>query len=130
LKDLLPSDGAIHFVRFNNYAGYSFHLSRHRDFDRFLDACEFPEFEFIDPDLEGLRADLKEHTTEFVGLIGQNTWRLREDTEGRSSVPPEWADDEPERFDHVVNQIHGATTRICDTYDSLVRLARRRLAIE
>jgi hypothetical protein len=128
LKEVLPSDSSIHFIRFNNYAGFSFPLDQHKNLHDFLRACEFPEFEFIDPDLEGLRGTLRKTVEEFVSMIGMNTWRVP-GTEGRNSVPSEWEDQQPERFEEVVNRLHDLTTQICDTYDSIIRIARIRLGI-
>ena len=129
LKELLPSDGSIHFIRYNNFAGFSFRLADLSDLDNFYHACEYPEFEFVDPDLEGLRADLRQHISELLGMIGLNTWPLNEPGERRNSVPPEWEETQPERFREVVGKLHQLTTHICDTYDSIVRLARVRLVI-
>ncbi len=129
LKEILPSDGSIHFIRFNNFAGFSFPLTQLGDLDRFVYACEFPEFEFIDPDHEGLRADLHEHIRAFLQMIGVNTWPLKEPGERRNTVPPEWEYEQPDRFDKVVDELHQLTSRICDTYDAIVRLARRRLGV-
>jgi hypothetical protein len=129
LKEVLPSDGSIHFIRFNNYAGFSFDLDNHKDLDRFIRTCEFPEFEFVDPDLEGLRANLREQVQEFINVIAVNTWPVDRPNTHRNTVPPEWEYQEHERFENVVSRLHSLTTDICESYDSIVRLARHRLGV-
>lgn len=128
LKEILPWDGSIHFVRTNNFAGFSFPLDRIDDLDEFLWECKNPTFEFIDIDLEGLRAQLQAQILSFLHVIGYETFPTRNPE--RNAVPPEWEDEQPEHFLKVVNQLHGTGEQIGDTYDSLVKLSRRKLGIQ
>ncbi|MBU1183060.1 MAG: HNH endonuclease [Proteobacteria bacterium] len=124
---LLPWSGSLHFIRYNNFAGFSFQLDRLNDLYRFYDECENPAFEFIDADLEGFKVALFSHIKQFLHLVAYETFPAG--TAGVNSVPDEWEDTQPERFDRVVKQLHDSAGSICDTYDALVKLATRKLGI-
>lgn len=128
IRAILPSEGVIRFIRFNNYAGFSFKRSRHDQLYEFMHRCENPEFEFMDADLESLKATLSDKISEFAGVIAFSTFTLDGNRE-YSWVPPEWEVEQPQRFWDVVNHIHRLTKEICNTYDSLIRLGRRKLGV-
>lgn len=125
---LLPWNGSIHFIRHSNFAGFSFDLDQLNDLHKFHYECESPSFEFIDSDLEGLRASLNSCVSEFLRLIAIETFPTHT-VAGWNSVPEEWQDEQPERFERVVKDIHAAATNVCEAYDDLVRLATRKLGI-
>jgi hypothetical protein len=126
LGNLLPWSGSIHFIRSNNFAGFSFKLEDLDDLYGFYEECENPAFEFIDADLEGLRVSLLTHIKEFLHMIAYETFPV---IAGVNSVPEEWEDEQPERFMKVVKQLHSSAEKICDTYDAIVKLATRKLGI-
>ena len=117
----------MHFIRHNNFAGFSFGLDRLNDLYEFIHECESPSFEFIDPDLEGLRVALRGYIQEFTSLVAFETFPTN--TVGWNEVPEEWDDEQPERFEKVVNGLHDTAEGACDSYDALVRLATRKLGI-
>jgi HNH endonuclease len=124
---LLPWNGSIGFINTNNFAGFSFECSSLRDLNDF-DACnEDPGWEFIDPTLEVVRATLAQHVSRFLGLIAVNTFPTH--NSGRSSVPQEWEDQQPERFANVVQDIHETAQQCVDSYRTLIREGRHRLAV-
>lgn len=125
LVRVLPWDGSLHFIRHNNFAGFRFELERLKDFNKFEYECESPSFEFMDPDLEGLRVSLRGHILEFKRSIEYETFST--DTIGWNSVPAEWEHEQSERFEKIVNGLHNAAKLVCDSYDSLVKLATRKL---
>lgn len=125
VQRLLPWDGTISFVRHNNFAGFSFRLEKLDDFSRFRMELEDPAFEFMDADLEALRAELVAAIRRFDKVIAFETFPTH--NSGMNTVPPDWETDQPERFERVVPEIHGSTQQICDTYDELVKVARRKL---
>jgi hypothetical protein len=127
LVKVLPWDGSLHFIRHNNFAGFFFNLDRLNDLHEFEHECENPSFEFIDPDLEGLRVALREHIREFTHLIAYETFPTNR--AGCNAVPEEWEYEQPERFDRVVNRLHDAAKEACGTYDALVKLATRKLGM-
>jgi hypothetical protein len=122
---LLPWNGSISFVRTHNFEG-SFHSSDLVDLDSFLAEREDPAFEFIDPDLEGLRATLAAAIQTFRLLVGQ--WTFRAFTLGDRSVPAEWEEDTPERFQQAVGELGRSADIVCENYDQLIKMARRKLS--
>lgn len=129
LKQLLPWEGAVNFARTNNFAGFSFPLSKLDHFYSFLHQCEDPYHEFLDADLEGLRGQLISDIVKFVELIGTNTWPVKGSTD-RNSIPEEWEYEQPERFNRVVGELHSLGNSIADCYSTIVRESRRRLGVQ
>lgn len=126
IKALIPWTGAISFIRTNSFAGFAFRRPNMEQLDEFLNACGNPSFEFIDPELEALRATLRDEADEFANAISEECYYL----EGRShlmSVPQEWEHTQPKRFSNAVKRIHGAAAKTVDAYDTLMRSARRKL---
>ena len=122
---VLPWNGSLHFIRHNNFAGFSFELERLNDLYDFEYECESPSFEFIDPDLEGLRVSLRDYIGEFTRLVAHETYSAH--TAGWNAVPEEWQDEQPERFKSAVKGLHDAAEGACESYDALVKLATRKL---
>jgi hypothetical protein len=127
LVNVLPWDGSISFLRTNNFAGFSFDLSRLDDLHEFEYHCKNPAFEFIDPDLEGHRAKLYSLIDEFTWTIATDTFSTN--TAGRNWVPEKWEVEQPERFRKVVEMLHSTAKQIVETYGSLVKTATRKLGI-
>lgn len=124
---VLPWDRSISFIRINNFADFSFELARLDDLYEFKHHCKNPAFEFIDPDLETLRAKLLELIDSYTRIIGLQTFPTH--TPGWNSVPQEWEDEQPERFDRVVTELHDKAGLIVDTYGALLKTATRKLGI-
>ncbi len=127
LVAVLPWEGSISFIRTNNFAGFSFELSRLDDLYEFEHHCKNPAFEFIDPDLEGHRAKLHALVSAFTTTIMTETFPTR--NVGWKSVPEEWEDEQPERFRQVVTTLHETAKQIIETYSSLVKTATRKLGL-
>jgi hypothetical protein len=127
LVKVLPWNGSINFIRTNNFAGFSFETSGLDDLHEFVYYCSNPAFEFIDPDLEGLRANLVYLINDFTLAIATETFPTH--NFGRNSVPPEWEIEHPEAFDRAVSKIHSTAKQVVDAYDSFVRTATRKLGI-
>ena len=127
LVRVLPWDGSINFIRTNNFAGFSFDLARLDDLHEFEHHCKNPAFEFIDPDLETLRASLFGGVDEFTRTIAIETFPTH--TSGWNAVPDEWEDEQPERFSRVVNKLHRDAARIVEAYGNLLKTATRKLGV-
>lgn len=128
IKDeLLPANGSIAFIREYNFAGFAFRNDYLEDIYTFEYEFTKPDFEFIDTELEAVLTKLKRHTTDFISLIGKNTWRINNPNINANTVPPEWEIEQPERFREVVREIHDSTYAICVNYDLLIRIGRRKL---
>lgn len=126
IREVLPSTGSIAFIRKHDYAG-SFHKDDHQDFQEFLTFCDRPEVEFLDSDLESLRARLVESVGSFIRALGANRFPTHE--KSYYSVPSEWEWKEPERFRSALEVIHKGADQLCAAYDELIRSGRRRLGI-
>lgn len=129
IQALLPSTGSIEFLRHHDYAS-AFPIDSHRDLREFYHQRERPEFEFIDADLEGLRAELISHASDFLLAITSYAFFSKTRTSPQfAEVPREWSYDKPEEFKEAVDKLNGAAERFCETYDRLIRLGRRKLAM-
>jgi hypothetical protein len=151
IRELLPSGGAIRFMRFHDYAG-SFRLSEHDDLEEFLYQCEKPEFEFLDTDLEGFRVKLAEQIKKFVHMLGDYTFPLRRTDELWNRLPPEperdfelighlrtiaeneedfqkMMDEQRKHLRQAREEMNSLANEICSTYDEFIRLGRRKLGV-
>lgn len=127
LVEILPWDRTITFLRTHHFAGASFKRNDIKDISEFVYQCENPAFEFIDPDLEGLKLQLLEYVNEFTQCVGIETFPTH--NVERNEVPPEWEYEQPERFKRVVDTLNNTADLICETYDDLVRTATRKLGV-
>jgi len=125
LRELLPSNaGAISFIDQFNMAGFPF------DSDRLIPLYHFRydwnnvEHEFLDPELEAKRAKLLSLVKEYLTEIGFSTFPT---DSGRQTVPPEWEEEQPERFDRVVASLHDKAGKIVEAHQDLFRAARSAL---
>lgn len=127
MLDVLPWNGSVSFIESNNFAGFSFELSRLDDLYEFEHHSRNPTFEFVDPDLENLRAALTAAIQKFTALIAVETFPTN--SSDRNSIPEELESEQPERFHEVVSAIHGTAATIIDIYKSLIRTATRKLGV-
>ena len=125
LIEIMVKSGSIDFLRTNNFAGWSFERSQLDGIQQFL-SLNGPEYEYIDPDLEALRAAFRKACSTFMACVATNTFVVG--NAGRQGVPEDWETDQPERFDRVVNELHTGADTLCTAYDELVRSARKKLS--
>lgn len=85
------------------------------------------EYEFLDPELEAARREFADAARRFTRGVSLNTWVMHR--EGYSSVPLEWQETQPDRFDGVVAEIDENAEKVENAYAQSVRLARRRLGV-
>ena len=71
---IVPWDGTIKFLRDFNFAGWSFNTSKLDNLDEFMYKRKNHAFEFIDPDLEGLRIEFVKNCAQSLSLINRNTF--------------------------------------------------------
>ena len=123
LMALLPANGVIRFVDQTNMAGFSFLRAALDPLEEFSYNWGDAGHEFLHEPLEQLRKKLYDVVNAYLDMIGANTWPLTTIPE-RSSVPPEWELEQPERFTKVVGTIHGMAGDIVSIYGDLVRTAK------
>jgi hypothetical protein len=124
--ETVPSNGSIRFLRTNNF-GFSFESARLEDINRFTYDRNGPDHEFLDPELETARKTFRGSCLSLLrALNGHSFVTNREDREG---VPSEWQEKDPERFYRAVDELNKAADVLCGSYDQLVRMARKKLAV-
>lgn len=102
----LPSRGSIDFIDHNNMAGFAFEDREMAELERFARDWGDPEHQFHDEVLEVLRGELYASVTEYLHFLALNTWYLKGSGTRFRSVPPEWEEEQPERFSKVVGKLH------------------------
>lgn len=126
---LLPSsNGVIQFLNENNMAGFSF---KRETFDPLKDFCALwdnAEHEFHEQTLEELRKHLLTKANEYCVLLALETWPVNSDPQ-RSTVPPEWEYEDPERFRKVVGDFHRLAQEIVKTHQQVVREGKKYLGV-
>ena len=127
LRDLTPN-GSIHFLRTNNFAGFSFHLSSLDELEDFYHKySNDPRFEFFHPEVEQRRKSLMTDIGLFEDIICINTFPGNRDD--LQTVPPEWEEKDPKHFRTVVNSINAAAQQVCNDYDDFVRFGKREIKL-
>lgn len=126
LLKMLPWEGSILFLKEHDF-GNVYETSRLNEFWRFLDRCNDPAFEFLDPDLEGLRVDLQRHMNQLVRLLCSQTYPTHR--KGWSRVPEEWNVEQPPRWRHVIRSLNSRADEVWGAYSTLVRTATRKLGV-
>ena len=125
LRQDLPSNGSIAFIGTNNFAGFSFQLSRLADLDTFVYEWDDAEHEFLNKNLEQKRKELMTLVKEYLSVIAVQTFPTR--TPGWNSVPEEWEIEQPKRFNEVVEKLHNLAGQIVEVHQDLFRTARKKL---
>ena len=125
LIGLLPSATLIEFLK-NKDFGAAFqndYLDPLRDFNIYWDNAEH---EFMNGKLEKKRKELLLEIDEFLDYLAHNTWPLRN---GIQSIPAEWEEDQPERWERTKNELNRLSDRIVIIHQDLVRLAKKELHV-
>jgi hypothetical protein len=126
-QTLVPYYPTLDYLKGRNFAGFSFHMEPFDPLFRYDHYSDRAEYEFLDPELEAARGEFVAAVRQFTRLIGQNTFTTH--NPGFSTVPMDWEEKYPERFEKVVTDIHAAADEIERTYAGLIRLARKRLGV-
>jgi hypothetical protein len=123
---IVPSNRSIRFLRTNDFGG-SFDKARLDDIDAFFHDRNGPDHEFLDSELEAARQEFRKSCKSLFAAFLKHIFPTN--TPGWVSVPDEWEAKDRERFDRAIGEIHMAADAVCITYDALVRLARKKLAV-
>ncbi len=124
-RKLLPWDGGVNFIKKNDFGG-SFLTSNLNDLGNFFNECENPLFEFIDPDLEGLRINLIESIDIFLTIIASETFPTNNNC---NSIPREMSVHDSKRFKEICNSINEKADKIYNDYETLIRTSMRKLGV-
>ena len=126
LLQVVPSNGSIKFLRTYDF-GSSFGERRLEDIEAFLYDRSGPDHEFLDFELEAVRRKFRETCRTLLYAVATQTSPAN--NPNRQAIPRELEIEDPKGFHRAVNEIHMAADALCSTYDELVRLARRKLAV-
>lgn len=118
----LPWDPVVNFLESHDFASPFQHAKIFR-FHDFVYRSLNPSFEFIDPDLEELRANLCQKICKFSDIVSVETCPTKFDRYTQSV--PEDSDD----LRKVGDKINEAANDVVGAYRNLIRTATRKLGI-
>jgi hypothetical protein len=93
--------------------------------NEFHERWSAPERTFIAPELETARQALWSKVRDYLCAIAIETFPTS--TPGWRSVPSDWEEEQPERFERVVEKLHALAAEIFDLHADLVRVGRKNL---
>jgi hypothetical protein len=125
LTTLLASNGVIGFLDRNNMAGFAFRDASLDPLREFYYEWNTPEREFITPELEAIRNALWAKVDTYYGIIAHETFPAN--NPDWRTVPPEWEEEQPDRFTRVVHKLHTLAGEIVVLHANLVRVGRAHL---
>lgn len=132
IKEILPvTGGSIAFIRNHDYAVPWF-FEAHDDLKNYRLYCQNPDFEFIDLDLEIHRCQLTKCIEKFIETlfrVGFTTDRWTEKYP-EIAVYPDIKNSKHDIYKKAIDDMHQTTNQICSAYDNLIRLGRKKLAVE
>jgi len=123
--ETLPYEGSIEFIDRTSMDG-QFDQTKHDDMRNFFYHWDDAAHEFLDPKIEKRRKYLWNLIEEYVMLLDKNTVPLEN---GLRSVPPEWRDEQPERYRETVNSFHAIAGQIVLAHQEMVRFAKKKLKV-
>lgn len=119
---LMRSDGVIGFIDEFNMAGFSFPSKKLDPLLDFVANWNAPEREFSSPEIDKVRLELWNMAQRYILEISRSTFPAN--GPGWITVPPEWEDRFPDRFDRVVKELHKMAGEIVEIHGRLVRTAK------
>jgi hypothetical protein len=125
LSALLSSNGAIGFRNRHNMAGWLVRDAELEPLNEFHERWSAPERTFIAPELERARQALWSKVRDYLCVIAVET--VPTNTPSWRSVPSEWEEEQPERFERVAEKLHVLAAEIVDLHADLVRVGRKHL---
>ncbi len=132
IREILPTTGgSISFTR-NHIYTERFRIEVHDDLRKYKLQCENPDFEFIDSDLEMRRCELTDSVESFLETLARvvfttDDWKI---DFKMMAIYPDIKYSKPKIYYKAVDDVHQAANKVCTAYDDLVRLGRRKLAVE
>jgi len=117
----------LSFLREHSF-GHSFPDAALTPGEQYLATWRDVNEEFLDADLEQLRADFAHSLAEFQWELVKNIFPV----ESRSdwySVPSDWEENQPEHFREIIAQLNSLASTAAGKYEELIRTARRKLSV-
>jgi hypothetical protein len=134
ILDYLPYDSsAINLIKNYDFGSRGFLRSDLNAFDELLDKMESnPAFEFMDPELEGLRCDFQTAISEFKIMLRFDTGIDRSNPKYNTARPNNWDDMEDNKrrkWDKIFKKLNRGSNSIYNRYGNLIKAAQRKLGI-
>jgi hypothetical protein len=127
LDDIIKRlSGTIQRLRDWSFGSTSFPLAWFDPSEDFLHERRGPEFEFVDNQLEADRKAMMDRLSRLGRLI-ESVARPVPGQYGWYRIPIEWTDTKPAHYSKMVARFDTTLRRVCQTYDNLIRTARRKL---
>ena len=124
--ETLPSSGSIEFMDKFNMAGWSFDRKNLDQLATFQEDWRRPERQFLDEEVDKRRAHLHKLIGEYLKCLAFNTFPVKGNPD-YSSVPEEWQEEQPERFNRTVKKLHDLAGKAVAAHKDLITTARQRL---
>lgn len=121
IKELLPQDGTILWLRTHNF-GSSFPDIRTDPLYTFETENLKSDFEFLNPKLEKLKTELLNSILTLNKGIATHTFEAGPDFQ---SIPSEWKTEQRERYTNAVDELNKLGGNVCVNYDILIKTCRR-----
>jgi hypothetical protein len=115
----------IHFYRTNDFS-HSFRWSDIEPVISILESSHGAEYEFLDRELEPQRTAFIEAADAFVRAVSLNTFPSDHNMDF-NRVSTDWTGAERAS---AIEEMNAAGTTFCAAYDSLIRVARRKLGAQ
>jgi len=131
IREILASrNGPIYFIRNHIYTNpFPSHI--HQGLQQYWLQCENPDFEFIDLDLEIRRSELTDKINTFLNVLNRVTFTVEGwENNDQMAVHPDIKYSDRETYYQAIKDIDQAAKKVCVAYDDLIRLGRRKLAVE
>lgn len=125
IQEALPWQ-AVQFVDEHDFGAFFWQKSL-APFDNFLDRRRDPTFQFLDADLEGLRAGLVSRIDAFLEVVLANTFSV-ERRPGILKLPDDWRSTAPERRRKAHLDMNLAARDLAEAYRTLIAECRIRLS--
>lgn len=123
--NLVPYDDCIRLIENHMFEG-AFSPAIFEKIDLIVEKYRDPSLEFINSDLEGMRADLINSLWKFADFLAHNTWRTNTNLQ---SIPSEWEWEQPERLSSVLETLRARANKISKIYRDLIAESRRMFGV-
>lgn len=125
LKEALPWDNSISFIQRHNF-GSPFNRIQIQNLDDFIDFASNPEREFLDPDLESLRGNLRGACADFLEALAIKTFPVQQ-VPFYVGIPQEWELTGPGSRAKAAIELNQLAAKVVIAYSDLIKQARLRL---
>ncbi|MCM2377834.1 HNH endonuclease [Pseudomonas marginalis] len=125
LTKVLPWNTGLSFMSAKKISGVPIEIESFEKLSAFQILCEEPRFEFLDADLEGLKATLYQAITILIDAVGDHT--TPSEKPGFIHVSPQMKIKSYAKYQNVIKTIDDASAKVLESYRELFRVAKRKL---